>query len=261
VVRHIFSIVNHPNRLPSAFLGLLLAASAGATVSAQAPASSGTPPGSKSNLPTPEKPAQPGELPIDKRIFGVLPNYRSANESATYSPITNRRKLWIATKDSTDGPIFLNALFLASIAQGDDSHPAFGQGTIGFGHRYATGLADQLIGNYLTEGIFPVLLREDPRYFRRGHGSKWRRTWYAASRIFVTKNDSGRSMFNFAEFLGNATAAGIGNAYYPGERTLLDNVQRFWTQLATDSISQVLKEFWPDIKRRYKERHLRQSAP
>ncbi len=241
---------------------------------AQNPASAGTQPAATSTLPEPPKLAQPstpqqegapklqpGELPIDKRIFGVLPNYRTANESATYSPIDNRRKLWIATKDSTDGPLFLNALVLASIAQGDNSHPAFGQGTIGFGHRYVTGLADQLIGNYLTEGVFPVLLHEDPRYFRRGHGSKKSRTWYAATRIFVTKNDSGRTMFNFSEFLGNATAAGIGNAYYPGERTLLDNVQRFWTQLATDSISQILKEFWPDIKRHYREKHQRQLAP
>ena len=253
--------MNHPQRLPSFLLGLLLATSIGATLRAQTPASSQNPPAPAPASPAPQKPVQPGELPIDKRIFGVLSNYRTANESASYSPISSRRKLWIATKDSTDGPIFLNALVLASIAQGDGSHPAFGQGTIGFGHRYLTGLGDQVIGNYLTEGIFPVLLHEDPRYFRRGHGLKWGRTWYAASRIFVTKNDSGRTMFNFSEFLGNATAAGIGNAYYPGERTLLDNVQRFWTQLATDSISQILKEFWPDIKRHYREKHQRQLAP
>jgi hypothetical protein len=43
--------------------------------------------------------------------------------------------------------------------------------------------------------------------------------------------------------------------YYPGERRLGDNVTRFSTQMATDAFSQVLKEFWPDIKRKYFHRH------
>lgn len=206
--------------------------------------------------PQPATPAvQPGQRPIDKRIFGVLPNYRTANESAVYTPISWRRKLYIATKDSTDAPIFANAAVLSLIAQADDSHPNFGQGTIGYGHRYGTALADQLIGNYLTEGVMPVLLHEDPRYFRRGHGSKWSRIGYAASRIFVTKTDTGAATFNFSEVLGNGIAAGIANSYYPYERSALDNVQRLWTQLATDAVSQVLKEFWPDIKRHYHNKH------
>ncbi len=217
-------------------------------------------------LPAPATPKEEGaptndptKYPIDKRILGVLPNYRTANEADVYAPISNRRKLWIATKDSTDGPIFANAFVLAVIAQANGTHPSFGQGIEGFGHRYFTGLGDQLIGNYLTEGVFPVLLHEDPRYFRRGRGSKWGRTWYAATRIFVTKSDSGKTMFNFAEVLGNATAAGIANAYYPDERGVLDNFQRLWTQLATDAVSQVLKEFWPDIKHHYHERHIRKE--
>jgi hypothetical protein len=197
----------------------------------------------------------PGQLPVDKRIFGVLPNYRTANESAVYSPISKKRKLYIATKDSTDAPIFANAAVLSLIAQADNSHPGFGQGTIGYGQRYGTALADQLIGNYLTEGVMPVLLHEDPRYFRRGHGSKWSRIGYATSRIFVTKTDTGATTFNFSEVIGNGIAAGIANAYYPQERSVLDNVQRLWTQLATDAVSQVLKEFWPDIKRHYHNKH------
>ncbi|MGH9595121.1 MAG: hypothetical protein ACRD5L_18660, partial [Bryobacteraceae bacterium] len=63
--------------------------------------------------------------------------------------------------------------------------------------------------------------------------------------------DHGNTMFNFAEVTGNAMSAAIGNAYYPGERHLGDNVDRFYAQLATDAFSQVLKEFWPDIKRKY----------
>lgn len=53
---------------------------------------------------------QPGQTqtnppPPDKRIFGVLPNYRTANETAVYTPITTKQKLTIAAKDSFDYPL------------------------------------------------------------------------------------------------------------------------------------------------------------
>jgi hypothetical protein len=189
--------------------------------------------------------------PTTKRAFGVLPNYRTAEESAVYSPISVKRKFYIGYKDSTDYPIFGMSAVLAGLGQWTDQHHAYGQGMEGFGKRYAATVSDQLIGNFLTESVMPSLLREDPRYFRRGHGSGWSRTGYAASRIFVTKTDKGRTMFNFSEVSGNAISAMVGNAYYPGERQFGDNFQRFYSQLATDAFSQILKEFWPDVKRKF----------
>ena len=121
-----------------------------------------------------------------------------------------------------------------------------------YAHRYATAYADQAIGNYMTEGLLPILFREDPRYFRKGHGRKWGRTAYAATRIFVTKTDTGGTTFNFSEVVGNSIAAAVGNAYYPGETHLWDNLSRLGQDLATDAISQVLKEFWPDVKHWWK---------
>ena len=100
----------------------------------------------------------------------------------------------------------------------------------------------------MTEGFFPILLHEDPRYFRRGYGSVWSRTWYAATRVFVTKTDAGGTRFNFSEIIGNATGTAISNAYTPDQRNVGDNVETWWTQIGIDSASQVLKEFWPDIK-------------
>jgi hypothetical protein len=40
----------------------------------------------------------------------------------------------------------------------------------------------------------------------------------------------------------------ISNAYYPDDRTPLDNGTKLLMQVGTDAVSQVLKEFWPDIK-------------
>src|SRR5579872_3061265 len=108
---------------------------------------------------------QPG---IDKRVFGVLPNYRTADGSLPFSPITARQKMSIAAKDSFDWPVYITSGLFSTLYQLENQNPSFGQGMAGYGKRYATSYGDQMIGNMMTEGIMPSLFREDPRYFRRG---------------------------------------------------------------------------------------------
>jgi hypothetical protein len=221
--------------IPKSLFILCLGAALSIPVRAQQPAGDSTP---AANAPP-------------SRVLGVLPNYRSAEESDPFTPLGIRRKFYIGFKDSTDYPIFFVAGALAALGQMTDQHSEFGQGMEGYGKRLGGSVADQLIGNLMTESVMPSLLREDPRYFRRGQGGIWSRTGYAASRVLVARNDHGRWTFNAAEVGGNAIGAAIGNAYYPGERHWGDNFERFYSQMATDAFSQVLKEFWPDIKRKY----------
>jgi hypothetical protein len=197
-----------------------------------------------------EVPGQPGVIQ-DKHAFGVLPNYRTAEGSVPYSPITIKQKFTIANDDTLDGPSFALAAFFSGLGQIENSNASFGQGVKGYAHRYFTGLADQIVGNYMTEATIPSLLHQDPRYFRLGHGSIMKRTAWAISRSFVARDNSGRWNFNYSEWLGNGIDASIGNLYYPDNRGFVPTYQRWFTQVGTDSISQVLKEFWPDVKHRF----------
>jgi hypothetical protein len=106
---------------------------------------------------------------------------------------------------------------------------------------------DQMIGNVMTEGVMPSPLHEDPRYFRRIHGSIPVRATYAVSRTLVTRTHENTRRFNFSEFIGNGITAEIGNAYYPARRSLGGTARRFGTQLTSGAISNCLKEFRPDI--------------
>ena len=201
-------------------------------------------------------PAPQGEA-VDKRVFGVLPNYRTADGSLPFSPITAKYKMTIAVKDSFDGPLYVVGGVFATIYHIQNQNPSFGQGLKGYAHRYVTSFADQAIGNMLAEGVMPSLLHQDPRYFRRGagSGSVTSRLGYAVSRIFVCKNDRGNWTLNASELLGNAAGAAISNAYYPDTRNAHDNAEKFLIQLGTDALSQVGKEFWPDIKRKWFSKH------
>ncbi len=193
--------------------------------------------------------------PQDKRILGVLPNYRTADGTVPFEPITAKQKFGIAMKDSFDWPNYLVSGGFALLYQAENTNPSFGQGVKGYLHRYITSYADQSMGNLMTEGLIPTLLHEDPRYFRKVTGSKWSRTGYALTRILVTRTDSGGTRFNFSEVVGNGAMAAIGNLYYPDDRGFSDTTERLGTQLLTDAGSNLLKEFWPDLKRRFFHKH------
>ena len=186
----------------------------------------------------------------DKHAFGFLPNYRTTDASQQYQPVSPKEKMAFAAKDSFDWTLSLVAAGYAGLGQLTNQNPSFGQGLKGYGNRLVRAYSDQVLGNILTEGVMPTILHEDPRYFRLGQGTFWHRAKYAGSRIFLTKTDAGRTRFNYSELVGNSMAIGISNAYYPGSRNLGANVQKITWQLATDAISNVLKEFWPDVKRK-----------
>lgn len=190
----------------------------------------------------------------DKRILWIFTNHRTTDDSAAIQKLGPRGKLAIAWDDATDRAIFFQTFVLAGIGQATNGNPSFGQGIEGYAKRFGTTYGDFAIENMMTEGIFPTLLHQDPRYFRRGEGNRRSRLGYAVSRLFITRNDSGRNQFNYSEIAGSATSLAISNAYYPDGRTAGNNLGRYALQLGFDAASNVLKEFWPDVKRKLPRR-------
>jgi hypothetical protein len=190
----------------------------------------------------------------DKRILWIFTNHRTADGSANLQKLTPKGKFAIAWNDSTDQAIFLQSAFLAGIGQATNSNPSFGQGMEGYAKRFGGAYGDFAIQNTMTEGVFPTLLHQDPRYFRRSTGTGRSRLGYAISRLFITRADSGKHQFNYSEVFGGATSLAISNAYHPDGRSASANVGRYVTQLGFDAASNVLKEFWPDLKRKLPRR-------
>ncbi len=98
-------------------------------------------------------------------------------------PFRRSRNLFIGSQDAFDrGTVFLAAVF-AGEAQLTNANRSFGQGAAGYGRYFATSYADYVIGDFMTESIYPTLFHQDPRYFRKGVGSGWSRLGYAAGQI------------------------------------------------------------------------------
>jgi hypothetical protein len=190
-----------------------------------------------------------------KRLFGIIPNFRTSPSLDHYEPITAREKFKIASQDSFDRGTVVLALLFAGDGQLTNSNKSFGQGALGFSRYAGSAYGDFLIGDYMTEAVFPTLLHQDPRYFRRGTGSGKSRLGYAMGQIFWTHRDSGGTQFNYSEVLGNSAAVAISNAYYVDDRTASKAVSKLVTQIGVDMAANILKEFWPDLSRKFSRKH------
>jgi hypothetical protein len=194
-----------------------------------------------------------------KRIFGIIPNYRTSPPLNPYVPLTSKQKFKMAWDDSVDRGTFILAAAFAGNADLGRSSPSFGNGVAGYAKYSGTAYADFVIGNAMTEGILPSVLHQDPRYFRRGTGSVPSRLWYAVSALLWVHADSGRMEFNYSEVAGNAAAAAIANLYYPDNRTASNAVEKLAIQIGVDMAGNVLKEFSPDLSRKL-SRHRQESV-
>lgn len=112
----------------------------------------------------------------------------------------------------------------------------------------------------MSEAVFPTLLHQDPRYFRRGTGSGFSRLSYAMEQIFWTHPDSGGTQFNYSEIVGNSAAVAISNTYYADNRTARDAVSKLGFELGVDMAANILKEFWPDLQRTFRRKHHQEAA-
>jgi len=60
-----------------------------------------------------------------------------------------------------------------------------------------------------------TILHQDPRYFPSRKRNLISRSWYAATRVVITRNDRGDNTFNTSEFLGTLFTSSLQNSYYP----------------------------------------------
>lgn len=207
------------------------------------------------------------------RLFFALPNFLTLENAGHVPPLSAQQKFGVVTRSSFDPVIFAWYGFLSGIAQAENSEPAYGQGWGGFGKRYATNFADGTIENFMTGAVLPTVLHQDPRYFQMGHGSLAHRTFYAVSRNVITLGDSGKKQFNCSEICGGALSAAISTYayhpkgkfvttttpgvvnYIPSDRTFSNAAKVWGTQYAYDTLTLVVREFWPDIRRSILHKH------
>jgi hypothetical protein len=190
-----------------------------------------------------------------QRILGVVPNFNTTDVQNA-APLTSGQKFRLAMRSAVDPFQFVAAGLDAGISQAQNDFPGYGQGAQGYAKRFGAAYADQFSGEFWGNWFFPAILHEDPRYYRRGHGSFQRRLLWAIFTTVWTRNDNGTWGPNYANVLGNIAAGGLANAYYPSsDRGLGLTFQRAFTVTAEGAIGSSFVEFWPDIDHWLFHRH------
>ena len=212
------------------------------------------------------------------RLFYTLPNFLTLENEKQLPPMSVGDKFEVVALGTFDYIEYPWWGILAAISQATNGEPALGQGWKAYAKRYGTTAGDSMVENFMVGAVFPSMLRQDPRYYQSGQGSFFRRTGYSVSRIVVTRTDAGRTQFNYSEIFGAATAAAISTyTYHPrsayistpsnphmfvaSERTFSNAVSTWGTQVGLDTITIVVKEFWPDIHRMMSKKHQADVGP
>lgn len=188
----------------------------------------------------------------EERILGVIPNFQTVNDPhATVGALTPGQKWLLFGKSTTDPFNLASAALGAATSQMGDETPRYGRHWDAYGMRFGAAVADLTTQSMFSTGL-ACLLRQDPRYFRKGpEYGVLSRVAYSLSRMVVTRADSGSRTFNSASVLGMALGIAASNAYYPSaSRTGTIMAGRIETSVFGGAMGNLMSEFWPDVQRK-----------
>jgi hypothetical protein len=156
------------------------------------------------------------EIKIEEkqRVLGVIPNFYVTYDPDAV-PLNSKQKFGLAWKTIVDPFSLVLTGAIAGVEQAQNDFSGYGQGAQGYAKRYGAAYADFVTGTFIGSAILPSLLKQDPRYFYQGSGSKRSRILYALANSVICKGDNGHWQPNYSNILGNLAAGGISNLYYP----------------------------------------------
>lgn len=177
------------------------------------------------------------------------PNYKPGDALCS---LGMRDKFILFVEDTIDPITIATVAFSSALDQAENSEPRFGQGMQGYGKRWDANEASDASGRFFSEFLFPTVLSEDPRYYRLGRGSGGRRLLHALEHAVVAHRDHGGRMPNISEWAGTTSGVLLSDLYHPGTTHGPSSVasQVGWNILE-DTGFDVLREFWPEIARKF----------
>ena len=184
------------------------------------------------------------------RVVGVIPAFNTSNDPNA-PPLEPKEKFNIFLRSSYDPFSLISPAINSAILNSAGFNSDYGDGFGGFSKRYGAALADATSGRFFRTYMYPVLLHEDPRYFRASSGAFKSRVGHVLGSVFVTRKDSMKYGFNWSKPLGAFSSSALSNTYYPSDQrgihlTLVNAGLSYFTEIGSNA----LKEFWPDVSRK-----------
>lgn len=178
-----------------------------------------------------------------QRVLGVIPNFY-VTYNPTAAPLQPRQKFELAWKLTVDPVNFGVTAAIAGIQQAANQFSGYGPGMQGYGKRLGAAYADSVTSTFIGGAILPSILKQDPRYFYRGTGSRRSRVLYALANAVICKGDNGRWQPSYSALMGSLAAGGISNLYYPdSDRDVTVTFENTLIGIGASAANNLLQEF------------------
>jgi hypothetical protein len=165
-------------------------------------------------------------------------------------PLATAGKFKLFVNQSISPPYIVVAASGAAFNQARNVPKGYGQGWGAYGGRFGASMARASSSSFFGSFLFASWLHQDPRFFPQSKPSLWRSLKYSTQRIIITRNDSGKDVFNTSGLLGPLAAEGLANVYLPSsEQTVGKTVSRFASDLAWRVGGNMFKDYWPTFFR------------
>src|SRR5260370_40738605 len=94
-----------------------------------------------------------------------------------------------------------------------------------------------------------VMLTQGPPCFHDPWLPFGKRVLYSIRRVLITRSDSGPQTFNASKIGGGLISQALGDLYVPGRSQGLHPLaDRLTFNLARDAVTNLVHEFWPEIR-------------
>jgi hypothetical protein len=178
----------------------------------------------------------------------------SSSPPAQFRPMTPSERLHNYLVGLAGYQPILEAAASAGINQANHTPKEWGEGAEGYGQRFGNAYAQNVIHRTLQYGI-AAALHEDNRYVLSGQTGFFQRTKYAVVSTLLARHDNGNQALSVSRIGSAAGSAFISRAWQPRSTTSAgDGAVSFGITLGVDAGFNVLREFWPDVKRRIRKK-------
>jgi hypothetical protein len=165
-------------------------------------------------------------------------------------PLGVSGKFRLAVANVSDPFSIITTALDSEFGDATDGHTKLRTGMAGFGQRFGTAMAGQATSEMFSTFLISSIFHQDPHYHRDPAAPTHTRIEKALAYVFVTRSDSGKRMFNFAEVLGTTSSSLVEGKLHPEwEKGPGAAAGRIAISIGSDAAWNLMTEFLPDVAR------------
>lgn len=165
-------------------------------------------------------------------------------------PLGVSGKFRLAVANVSDPFAIVTTALDSEFGDATDGHSKLRTGMAGFGQRFGASMAGQATSEMFSTFLISSIFHQDPHYHRDPAAPTHTRIEKALAYVFVTRSDSGKRMFNFAEVLGTTSSSIVEGTFHPEwEKGAGPAAGRIAISIGSDAAWNLMTEFLPDVAR------------